>query len=200
MGTKQSKVVNGKDGGNGAVAVADKPRQVQTAATTTTSVSYYSKKCINIHTYLGASPSSHHNTDRAHHPAAAVTQNQHSDNDKNTVSDSLTLLAEKSTTIVYELKKRRPGCTGMFWREDPTGETRLESNDNWPRDGAHLMGRVITTPKSGEKWLLVFAIKQQQQKGGRQSSSSSLDWKKAPAGAAMPFEYNNHYYLAELEK
>ena len=83
----------------------------------------------------------------------------------------------------YELKKLRPGCTGMFWRSDPTKKTTLMSNDHWPRDGAKLRGTVVEV--DGEKWLLT---KQVQQKG-------SDTWHQAPVGAAMPFEYNDHYYL-----
>lgn len=82
-----------------------------------------------------------------------------------------------------DLKKLREGCTGMFWRTDPTGTTSLASNDNWPQDGAKLRGTVVEV--DGKKWLLA---KQVLQKG-------SSDWKEAPSGAAMPFEYNEHYYL-----
>mmetsp|Transcript_21925 Transcript_21925/g.40908 ORF Transcript_21925/g.40908 Transcript_21925/m.40908 type:complete len:130 (-) Transcript_21925:98-487(-) len=84
----------------------------------------------------------------------------------------------------FELKKRRPGCTGMFWRSDPTGTTGLASNANWPRDGAKLRGQVVVT-SNGEKWLLATSVLQK----------GSTQWKAAPQGAAMPFEYNNHYYL-----
>ena len=44
----------------------------------------------------------------------------------------------------YELKKHRPECSGMFWRSDPIGETVLQSNNNWPRDGAKLRGTSVT--------------------------------------------------------
>ena len=71
----------------------------------------------------------------------------------------------------------------MFWRSDPTGETKLAGNDNWPRDGAILRGTVVEV--NGEKWLLTKEVKQ---KGSDQ-------WKPAPEGAAMPFEYDDHYYL-----
>ena len=84
----------------------------------------------------------------------------------------------------YQLQKRRPGCTGMFWRSDPTGETRLASNNDWPRDNAMLRGKVVQA-ENGEKWLLVSEVKQ----------ARSKTWTKAPKGAALPFEYNNHYYL-----
>lgn len=70
----------------------------------------------------------------------------------------------------------------MFWRSDPTGKNTLRSNDNWPRDGAILRGVVVEA--QDEKWLLATAVKQA---GGQ--------WKSAPQGAAMPFEYNDHYYL-----
>jgi hypothetical protein len=90
----------------------------------------------------------------------------------------------------YVLKKRRPGCTGMFWRPDPTGQTKLASNDHWPRDNAMLRGTSILVPSSSEKeapqkWLLVTQVKQQ----------NSDTWMTAPKGAALPFEYDNHYYL-----
>jgi hypothetical protein len=82
----------------------------------------------------------------------------------------------------FNLLKRHGGCTGMFWRPDPTGKVALASNNDWPRDGAVLRGEV--TEAKGEKWLLVTEVKQE-----------GKDWVKAPAGAAMPFEYNDHYYL-----
>ena len=85
--------------------------------------------------------------------------------------------------VQVDLKKHHAGCTGMFWRADPTGQTKLANNDNWPRDGAKLKGTVVEV--DGKKWLLATEVLQ---KG--QSS-----WAKAPQGAAMPLEYNNHYYL-----
>ncbi|CAB9504713.1 expressed unknown protein [Seminavis robusta] len=86
-------------------------------------------------------------------------------------------------TQEVSLKKQRPGCTGMFWRPDPTGQVKLASNDNWPRDGAKLRGKVVEV--DGKKWMLATQVLQ---KGGS-------DWLPAPAGAALPFEYDNHYYL-----
>jgi hypothetical protein len=86
----------------------------------------------------------------------------------------------------YYLKKRRRGCTGMFWRADPTGATTaLESNKDWPRDGAMVRGTKVV--HSGLPWLLATHVKQAKDK----------DWKAAPKGAALPFEYNNHYYLEQ---
>lgn len=91
-----------------------------------------------------------------------------------------------TTTDDYSLKKRRPGCTGMFWRADPTGATALESNNDWPRDGATVRGTPVVH-KDGSQWLLVTHVKQAKDK----------DWKAAPKGAALPFEYDNHYYLEQ---
>jgi hypothetical protein len=83
----------------------------------------------------------------------------------------------------YELKKHRPGCNGMFWRSDPTLKTILLSNNHWPKDGAKLRGTIVTV--DGEKWLLAKQVKQK----------GSEKWHTAPGGAAMPFEYDGHYYL-----
>lgn len=88
-------------------------------------------------------------------------------------------------TTEYTLKKLRPGCTGMFWRSDPSGASRVSSNDNWPRDDAKFKGEVVED--KGKKWLKVTQIKQ----------AKSTDWIDAPNGAFMPFEYDNHYYLEE---
>ena len=82
-----------------------------------------------------------------------------------------------------DLLKKRPGCTGMLWRPDPTGKFALASNDNWPRDGAKLRGRVVEV--DGKRWLLVTEVRQR----------GENYWKVAPRGAAIPFEYNKHYYL-----
>lgn len=89
---------------------------------------------------------------------------------------------ESNDIMEVSLLKRRPGCTGMFWRADPTGKVGLANNNNWPRDGAKLRGMLVEV--DGAKWLLATEV---MQKG--------KDWVKAPTGAAMPFEYNNHYYL-----
>jgi hypothetical protein len=96
-----------------------------------------------------------------------------------TFSNSAT---DKAHLQEFALKKHHAGCTGMFWRSDPTKQNKLASNDDWPRDGATLRGEVVEV--SGQKWLLASHIKQ-----------SNGGWKHAPVGAAMPFEYNNHYYL-----
>ena len=92
---------------------------------------------------------------------------------------------------IYMLKKRHPGCTGMFWRSDPTGQTKCTTtSENWPRDNALLRGSPITLEnKNNEQWLLVSAVQQ----------SNSTTWKQAPVGAALPFEYDNHYYLEKVE-
>jgi hypothetical protein len=82
----------------------------------------------------------------------------------------------------FNLLKKHAGCTGMFWRPDPTGKAKLASNNDWPRDGAVLRGEVVEA--KGGKWLLVAEVKQK-----------GKNWVKAPVGAAMPFEYDNHYYL-----
>jgi hypothetical protein len=91
----------------------------------------------------------------------------------------------------YILKKSRPGCTGMFWRSDPKGQTKCtNTSENWPRDNALVRGIAITLPNAKhEKWLLASAVQQQ----------NSTVWLKAPHGAALPFEYDNHYYLEKVE-
>ena len=83
----------------------------------------------------------------------------------------------------FTLKKKMwpPGCTGMFWRPDPTGAAKLERKDrDWPRDGAVLRGKVVSV--KGEQWLLATHVKQ-----------IDGDWIEAPPGAAMPFEYAQYY-------
>jgi hypothetical protein len=100
-----------------------------------------------------------------------------------TTTDDNTAALPSTPLEEYQLKKRRPGCTGMFWRSDPTGETKLASNNDWPHDDAMLRGQVVHA--KGEKWLLVQEVKQK----------GKSEWKKAPAGASMPFEYDDHYYL-----
>ena len=86
----------------------------------------------------------------------------------------------------FALTKLRPGCTGMFWRADPRpGGPRLASNNHWPRDGATLKGYRIE--HKGQSWLLATHVKQERG-----------EWKEAPKGAAMPFEYDNHYCLRQV--
>mmetsp|Transcript_8248 Transcript_8248/g.11907 ORF Transcript_8248/g.11907 Transcript_8248/m.11907 type:complete len:116 (+) Transcript_8248:49-396(+) len=111
------------------------------------------------------------------------TNGQNHNNTKRSVQ-STTVKEEKVLVKMkeYQLKKSRPGCTGMFWRSDPTGKTSLASNNDWPRDGATMKGEVIE--HNGSKWLAVSEVKQK-----------SGDWVAAPTGAFMPFEYDNHYYL-----
>lgn len=94
---------------------------------------------------------------------------------------------------VYTLKKRRPGCTGMFWRSDPTGKSRVASNSDWPRDNAQLRGIVVDV--NGVKWLAVSQVKQADARAPPLGMLRKGKWKPAPQGAYMPFEYNDHYYL-----
>ena len=108
-------------------------------------------------------------------------------NSSNSAADVST--ADNNDGNTYALLKRRPGCTGMFWRQDPSpGAPRLAGNADWPRDGAHLKGRVFTDAK-GQAWLVASHV--QQKKG---------TWKVAPRGSAMPFEYDNHYYLEQVKQ
>jgi len=103
-------------------------------------------------------------------------------------SSTTSLSASTDADDVYVLKKRRPGCTGMFWRADPTGQIQLASqSENWPRDNAKLRGSVIE--HKGEKWLKATQVQQEK------NLFESGEWKNAPKGAFMPFEYDNHYYL-----
>jgi hypothetical protein len=94
---------------------------------------------------------------------------------------------DSSSTNVFALKKKRDGCTGMFWRKDPTNQVTLENNNNWPRDGAILKGRVLF--HEGSSWLQATHVK----------NINDKDWIKAPKGAHMPMEYDNHYYLEPLQ-
>ena len=84
-------------------------------------------------------------------------------------------------TVEVTLKKNRPGCNGMFWREDPTHQTPLGGGYNWPQDNAKLRGTVVEA--QGEKWLLATHVQQ----------AGSSKWEEAPPGAAMPFEYEQYY-------
>lgn len=84
-------------------------------------------------------------------------------------------------TVEVTLKKNRPECTGMFWREDPTHQTPLRGNQNWPRDNAKLRGTVVEA--KGQQWLLATHVQQ----------AGSSKWEEAPPGAAMPFEYEQYY-------
>lgn len=95
------------------------------------------------------------------------------------------ITASAPSSEAYALKKRRPGCTGMFWRKDPEGKIKLQSNDNWPRDGSILKGEMRTV--KGAKWLAATHVKQA---GGA--------WVATPYGAHIPFEYDNHYYLEKM--
>ena len=94
---------------------------------------------------------------------------------------------------IYILKKRHPGCTGMFWRSDPTGATKCtQTSEHWPRDHALLRGTPITINNNNnqnEQWLLASAVQQH----------NTSTWTPAPVGAALPFEYDNHYYLEKVE-
>mmetsp|Transcript_9764 Transcript_9764/g.23867 ORF Transcript_9764/g.23867 Transcript_9764/m.23867 type:complete len:97 (-) Transcript_9764:1066-1356(-) len=91
---------------------------------------------------------------------------------------------DTAAVVEVELKKRRAGCTGMFWRPDPTGSTKLAgSSTNWPRDGAKLRGRPVEV--DGKRWLLATHVLQ----------LGKTEWIDAPPGAAMLYEYDNHYYL-----
>jgi len=83
----------------------------------------------------------------------------------------------------YYLKKHRPGCSGMFWRSDPTGAMKRPTNDNWPRDGASFRG--VAVEAKGRRWLHATEVKQD---GGN-------EWINAPAGAFMPFIYEDHYSI-----
>ena len=117
-----------------------------------------------------------HHTYPSNIPSTKVMGNKAS----TTKPKEIRMLSEDITEV--SLLKRRAGCTGMFWRADPTGTTTLENNNNWPRDGAKLRGKIVEV--DGAKWLLATEVKQE-----------GKDWVKAPLGAAMPFEYDNHYYL-----
>ena len=94
---------------------------------------------------------------------------------------------EESGGDIYVLQKRRAGCTGMFWRVDPLHQIKLkDSAQDWPRDGALLKGQVRHI--NGAKWLAATHVKNVDVHGAG-------EWKEAPLGAHMPFEYDNHYYL-----
>ena len=96
-------------------------------------------------------------------------------------------------SIIYVLSKKHDGCTGMFWRPDPFDSipsVRLKDNkQDWPRDGAWLKGKVRTL-SDGTLWLAATHVK----------NLFDTDWKNAPEGAYLPFEYDNHYFLQILDK
>lgn len=85
---------------------------------------------------------------------------------------------------VYVLKKRRPGCTGLWWQQDPTSDFMLASGNHWPRDNALLMG-VRVVDKWGDEWLRTAAVR----------NPGDATWHRAPLGSAIPMEHEDHYYL-----
>ena len=102
---------------------------------------------------------------------------------KETLSTSTSPLRPNDGKI-YLLKKRRPGCTGMFWRQDPTSDTMLSSGDHWPRDDAQLKGERVTD-KWGDEWLRTTHVR----------NAGDAKWHRAPLGSAIPMEHEDHYYL-----
>lgn len=100
------------------------------------------------------------------------------------IKDYITQHDNNNDNTVYALKKKRAGCTGMFWRGDPSHKVALENNNDWPKDGALLKGEVRVV--NGTKWLAATHV-----------LNVGKSWKEAPYGAHMPFEYDNHYYLEE---
>lgn len=61
---------------------------------------------------------------------------------------------------VFELKKTSSGCTGLFFRSNPTkGRVKTVSKyRDWPRDNAHVKG--ILHDIDGKKWLETKYVKQ----------------------------------------
>ena len=139
-------------------------------------LTYYSTHDTQQHrsyTTMGSTTSSAHGTKSSKHNEAQGEQNP----------DSLSKQFADQSPREYSLTKLRPGCTGMFWRADPRPNGyRLASNSHWPRDGAQLRGYKIE--HKGQSWLVATHVKQERG-----------EWKTAPRGAALPFEYNNHYCL-----
>jgi hypothetical protein len=84
----------------------------------------------------------------------------------------------------YQLKKRRPGCNGMFWRQDPTSRFMLSAGDYWPHDDAYLRGMPVTD-QWGDDWLRTTAVR----------NVGDAKWHRAPLGSAIPMEHEDHYYL-----
>jgi hypothetical protein len=126
-------------------------------------------------------------TDRTLNSVSTSTTMRMSSNQNLDSTSSSSSLSNDSTNI-FALKKKRDGCTGMFWRKDPTNRIVLESNDHWPRDGALLRGNIRI--HEGSSWLAATHVKNRNDK----------DWVQAPKGAHLPMEYDNHYYLERLEE
>jgi hypothetical protein len=131
-----------------------------------------------------------------HEPSTTTTTNQTTQtietqhrNIMGTTSSTTTTktkdyITKQDDDTIYALIKKRPGCTGMFWRPDPAGKINLQNNNDWPKDGAMLKGEVVRTIQ-GQQWLAATHVK----------NTSDGEWKETPYGAYMPFEYDNHYYL-----
>ena len=65
------------------------------------------------------------------------------------------------------IMKHPGGCTGMFWRSDPTkGKATFRGPPDWPRNGAILKGKVIRIPEQPEKSLYWLQVKEYQQADG----------------------------------
>jgi hypothetical protein len=93
-------------------------------------------------------------------------------------------LERENDGMAYQLKKRRPGCNGMFWRQDPTSRFMLSAGDHWPHDDAILTGMPVTD-QWGDDWLRTTAVR----------NVGDGKWHRAPLGSAIPMEHEDHYYL-----
>lgn len=56
-------------------------------------------------------------------------------------------------------------CTGSFWRPNPiSGKAVIGDSSDWPRNGAHVRGKVHDVAGKGE-WLEATALQQAGTKG-----------------------------------
>lgn len=90
---------------------------------------------------------------------------------------------------VFELKKDNSGCTGLFYRSNPTkGRVKtLSKYRDWPRDNAHIKGFVHEV--KGKKWLEVKELKQ-----------PGINWFESCKGKDVwiPFRHQQ-YFLEKVE-
>ena len=83
------------------------------------------------------------------------------------ITDAESQLAKVVDNDGTYLLKHGGGCTGMFWRNDPTkGKSTFRGPPDWPRNGAILKGKVRKIPEQPEKSLYWLQVKEYQQAEG----------------------------------
>mmetsp|Transcript_8699 Transcript_8699/g.15197 ORF Transcript_8699/g.15197 Transcript_8699/m.15197 type:complete len:138 (-) Transcript_8699:93-506(-) len=103
-------------------------------------------------------------------PLVRTDSSKNTEGDDRSSTESNMILTTRMSTP--QPGPARPHRLSLTVQSDPNRARRMSTNDNWPREGAKLRGRLVVADGGRKSWMVATHVLQK----------GETEWKPAPEG------------------